>query len=206
MRTLILNSGGIDSTLLLKMYSKPKKDRTSLFFDYGQYSAIPESTLALRNAEMLGIEHIYVKIPFSWGLQKPEERNAYFPYRNLIFFANALSIAEAGGYDRIVFGAIKCPDGDYYKDASPEFISWIREEASRSKIIIDSPLIELTKEQVFDAAKHYKIDFQDTWSCDSPVIEAGYKFTRCGKCNDCIHFKWAIENMGLNTPLVTFAE
>lgn len=199
---LILNSGGFDSTVLLHLAKISGKEFISLFFDYGQYSLIAEDKYSRQNAELLGAkEHIRLKIPLNWGLPIKDKLNAYIPYRNLIFLSYALSIAEAKGVEEIVFGAIKCPIGEYYKDADNGFINWFDSECQMSGINLVTPLINHTKEQVYVMGKNLGIDISDTWSCDSPIIECGYKLTRCGKCNDCTHLKSAIDDGVFNTPL-----
>lgn len=198
---IILNSGGYDSTVLLHLSKLSGKKFISLFFDYGQYSLVAEDKLSRQNAELLGAEeHIRLKLPLYWGIPTIDKLNAYIPYRNLIFLSYALSIAEAKGADEIVFGAIKCPIGEAFKDADNGFINWFDSECLMSNIKLVTPLINLFKEEVFRFGTNLGVNIHDTWSCDSPVMECGYKFIRCGKCNDCTQLKSAIAE-GVINPL-----
>lgn len=204
MKLLILNSGGYDSTVCLEWAIQNNHSATSLFFNYNQHTLEVESKFAQINAEMREIEHKIVNIPLSWGLPSGGY-NVYIPYRNLIFFANALSIAEAENYDGIVSGIIKCPNGDYYSDANPKFVHWFRTECEVAGKKFLTPLMHKTKEEVYELGRRMGIDPVDTWSCDSAVKEFGYLFKRCGKCNDCIFLKDEIAKGNFTTP-VEFSE
>lgn len=205
MKLLVLNSGGYDSTVCLEWALKNNHSATSLFFDYNQHTLEVESKFSRMNAEIRGINHKYVRVPLSWGLPKPDGINQYIPLRNLIFFSNALSIAEAEKFDGIVAGIIKCPAGDYYTDTSPKFISWFRAMSESIGVKFFTPLAHMTKEDVFRFGKDMGIDPSDTWSCDSAEKLYGYNFKRCGKCNDCQQLKSAIEEKIFTTPVEFFS-
>lgn len=205
MKLLVLNSGGYDSTVCLEWALKNNHSATSLFFDYNQHTLEVESKFSHFNATIRDIEHMYVRVPLSWGLPKPDGVNQYVPLRNLIFFSNALSIAEAGEFDGIVAGIIKCPAGQYYKDTSPKFINWFRKMCEDVGIKFITPLSHMSKEDVYKFGRGVGIDPIDTWSCDSAEKLYGYNFKRCGKCNDCKHLKSAIDEKIFTTP-VEFCE
>ena len=205
MKLLVLNSGGYDSTVCLEWAIKNNHSATSLFFDYNQHTLEIESKLARINADMRNIEHLYVRVPLSWGLPIPSKQNQYVPYRNLIFFANALSIAEAHKFDGIVTGIIKCPAGQYHADTDPKFVYWFRSQCEVAGVKFLTPLAHLTKEEVYAQGREYGIGPSDTWSCDSAEKLHGYLFKRCGKCNDCLFLKSEIAEGNFTTP-VDFCE
>lgn len=204
MKLLVLNSGGYDSTVCLEWAIRNGHSASSLFFDYNQHTLEVESKFARMNSEIRGIDFRYVKVPLSWGLPIPTKFNQYVPYRNLIFLSTALSIAEAENFNGIVVGVVKCPPEHYYADSSPQFINWFRKQSEVAGIKILTPLMYKTKEEVYRMGRELNIDPSDTWSCDSAEKMCGYKFIRCGKCNDCMQLKGAIAEGVFNTPLEFF--
>ncbi len=206
MKAIILFSGGTDSTLVLVKALREGKTCLALTFDYGQRHAV-ELDAAQALATHYNVPQKVISLPPSTfaksslvdGTPLPKDRSpeeiqqegistTYVPARNTLFLAYALAQAEIEEADEIHFGANR-HDWNGFPDCQPLFIK-------RFQALIDvatarslqghpprliTPLLEMTKEEIYAAAKHHKIPLEQTWSCYDPTPSR----TPCQRCDAC---------------------
>jgi 7-cyano-7-deazaguanine synthase len=186
-KVLILASGGLDSSVLIALYSALKYEVHTVYFNYGNKNVNMENTkllALLKKYDVHGANAHFVPLSITWsngGCIDQSNSNAYVEMRNLIFLSNAISIAEAYEIQEIAYGAIKIPDP--YPDASEDFVERLDQLAmSTTGAHVVAPLINMTKQEVFDLALKLGIDLEETYSCNYPLTNG----EPCGKCGDCI--------------------
>lgn len=190
MKTLLVASGGYDSHVIANLCTSLGYDCHCLFFDYGQkaYKKEKESLLKLvdnyfpvefRTSEF----YKELKVELKWTLNY--EQSNYFPWRNLVFMAYALSYAEAKKFNMIVTG-INASEMRY-PDTTLEYLTNFEKMCNSVNIKLWTPLQELYKGDVFELGTKLGVDLKDTWSCDySDDVP-------CGKCGSCLDIKRGIE-------------
>ena len=173
--TVILLSGGLDSSTVIGLAKASKAKIFGLSFDYGQRHR-KELNSALTIAKHFEIEEFkIVKLDLSlWGgssltdlkkdlpihgIKLNTIPNTYVPGRNTIFISVALSYAEAINADFIGLG-VNALDYSGYPDCRPDYINKFQELANlankrgreNNPIKLWTPLIDLNKEDIIQLA------------------------------------------------------
>lgn len=180
MKKIILLSGGFDSALMLADESNkdPSHEIYALSIDYGQRHHV-ELDYAEKLAEKYGVvQHkiISMALPYDSMLTGEEMIKSgppVVPNRNAIFLALAIGWAETLDCHDIYIGSNK-DDHDNFPDCRREFFDR-QEEASLYPVHIHTPLINSTKEELFQ--ERGLLDLEETMSC--------YNGTNCGVCDAC---------------------
>ena len=224
MKTLVLSSGGVDSTTALGIaVNKYGKDNViALSMSYGQKHD-KEIKAAIAVSEYYGVEHLFLDLSkiFQYSncsLLKqstdeiPEESYAsqiektggdkpvstYVPFRNGLFLSTAASIALSKECDIIYYGAhADDAAGFAYPDCSPVFNNAMNEaiwEGSGHQLKIEAPFVNMPKAHIIKEGLELKVPYELTWSC----YEGGDK--PCGKCGTCIDRAKAFELNGVADP------
>jgi len=200
-KSVILLSGGLDSSTTLYYALSQGYDCHCLIFDYGQKHK-KEIIQAKAVARKAACKSVVVKISLPWKgsalldnkISVPRGRAldakgipvTYVPARNIIFLSFAASYAEAIGAKTIFIGA-NAVDYSGYPDCRPEFIRSYQAMLARGlktsvegkSIKVETPLIHLSKAQIVKLAVKLKVPLQLTWSC----YNGGTK--PCGVCDSC---------------------
>jgi 7-cyano-7-deazaguanine synthase len=206
-RTVVLLSGGIDSTTTLAIAIAEGYETYALSFDYGQRHQI-ETEAARRVAKSLGAkEHRVAKIDLrvfggsalTDDIDVPKLRLeteiargipiTYVPARNTIFLAYALAWAEVVGASDIFIG-VNAIDYSGYPDCRPEFIGAFEALANLAtkagvegkRFQIHTPLIKFSKTEIVRKAIELGVDLSLTHSCYDPTREG----LACGECDSCL--------------------
>lgn len=202
MKSLVLHSGGLDSTVCLLMAVKAKRSVTSLGIDFGQRHRI-ELEYAKAQCHKYGIIRKILRIDWDKPARViPSRRSlkqiksgvssAFLPGRNALFLA--LACAEAAGINaKEVWIGVNSLDFSGYPDCRPEFIEAFKNMINIAipngpKII--APLLNMTKPEI--AAKAFSLGIKpgDTWSCYQPKITLN-GIVPCSKCDACILHNYA---------------
>lgn len=187
MKSLVLLSGGIDSTVALAH----TKAGLALSVYYGQTHR-RELDAARAIAAHYGVEHHEVNIAAALDIpcaltgqgQIPEghaeQPDATFvPGRNLFLIAIATAWANAWGYGAVVIGA-NADDNHGYPDCRPKFIETLSEATQQGYgVSVWAPLVRMTKKQVIGYGRQLGVPFDLTWSCYRGGSEP------CGRCGAC---------------------
>ena len=218
-RSVILLSGGLDSTTTL-FYAQRRGFKTAaLIFNYGQRHK-KEVERAKAIAHYAGCDYHVVKIALPWKgsalldqhVAIPENRNVdvrgipptYVPARNVIFLSFAVSYAEAIGAARVFIGA-NAIDYSGYPDCRPEFFVAFEDVLSKglksgvegNPIKIEAPFLKKTKAQIIKAGLKLKVPYHLTWSC----YKGGAR--PCGVCDSCILRQRGFAALKVRDPLLS---
>lgn len=192
--SLLLASGGLDSTVLAyKLLSEGKKV-LPVFLKYGQHFADTEyNTLLdvlppslLPHVKVINIEDIYkhshsrmIKEPNLW-LDEVKADDLYLPYRNLLFLSIASSLAQTLGAKEVYSAFINSNHAKEI-DCSKEFFDKLSEILTEyGSIDIKMPFRDLSKADVIELGISLDVPIVKTYSC-----QASSK-TPCGVCPNCV--------------------
>ena len=224
-QTLVLFSGGIDSTTALYWAMARGGTVEALTFDYGQRHRL-EVRAARRICRRLGVlQHILkvdlaqiggscltdIKVPIPsykdiGGL--PEGPPAtYVPFRNGILLALAAAWAEAHGGRDIVCG-FNVIDSPNYPDTRRPFIRAMERAINQGtgaawsgkKFRILAPFTNMKKSEIIKSGLRSGVDYSYSISC------YGGEEAPCGKCSSCLLRKKAWEEVGCRDHLVARLE
>lgn len=187
MKSLILLSGGIDSTVALAH----TKAELALSVNYGQTHR-RELSAAAAIAKHYGVEHHEVNIASALDIPcaltgrgtipdtHAETPDATFvPGRNLFLISIATAWANAWGYGAVVIGA-NADDHNGYPDCRPAFIKRLGQATEAGYgVALWAPLVRMTKRQIITYGRELGIPFDLTWSCYRGGAEP------CGHCGAC---------------------
>ncbi|MGI6493123.1 MAG: 7-cyano-7-deazaguanine synthase QueC [Pelotomaculum sp.] len=219
-RSVVLLSGGLDSTVSLAHALKASEVELCLTFDYGQRSAAQEKKAAAALAQYYRLEHRIIELPFlreitstslidlNTALPEPEAAGlddftaasfnaaaVWVPNRNGIFINIAAAYAESRQCELVITGFNR-EEAVAFPDNSLEFVTAASNALNFStlnKVKVISYTQHLNKLEIMNLGIKLGVPFEYIWSC--------YKGTEkmCGKCESCLRFKRAAEHVGLNT-------
>jgi len=109
--------------------------------------------------------------------------NSYVPFRNGIFLAIAVALAEREGCEALYIGVVQ-EDSSGYPDCSEDFIAKFEQSAlagtaPATRVRICAPLVHLSKAQIVVRAAELGVPLEHTWSCYQDSAQA------CGVCDSC---------------------
>lgn len=192
MKSVVLLSGGIDSTVLLADRHHAGDTITAVTFDYGQ-THIRETDAALKIAQHYAIKCRCIHIPdvfapsalTGWTeipdthAEQPDQTTV--PARNLVMLAIGAAIAEQVGAAVVFIGA-NHDDAAGYLDCRPGFITALDEAVylGTRHVTINAPYLSWSKAQVIEWGRQLGAPIEWTWSC--------YRGdeTPCGRCGACV--------------------
>lgn len=199
MKTILIYSGGLDSTTLLYKLLKNGDEVRCISFDYGQrhkkelqYARrvctrlnVPHTVLDVTSAAelMTGSALTSKNIPVPEGnYQDKTMRSTVVPSRNMIFISIAVAYAVSVGASRVAIG-VHAGDHAIYPDCRPVFIKAMRAAAriaNYQKIELLAPFLFKTKRDIAQLGKRLGVPFELTWTCYKGLVRA------CGKCGACV--------------------
>jgi 7-cyano-7-deazaguanine synthase len=192
MDTLLLFSGGLDSTVLLGYILSLGKNCIALSFDYGQRHK-QELLSAKKIAAHYSVEHLSIHIdPLLFSAAHSSLTNctldvtpetAYVPARNLLFLAHAISFAESRNIPEIYIGA-NAQDTSHFPDCTRAFFDSLQATASlgmKAPISILTPFSSFSKKEIIDLGKQLSVPIELSFSCYDPK-----ESKPCGICPACV--------------------
>jgi 7-cyano-7-deazaguanine synthase len=183
MKTLVLLSGGLDSTVILANLVKSHDECAAIGFNYGQGAADAE----LERADLIAA---FYQVPFEVVALPvlPKTDDVVFAGRNLLFIAAAVACAGVLDCGRIAIG---CNATDWYRfpDCRPAFWTSVKRAVEEAYgLRVATPLLHYTKIDVVQMARELGVDIDMTWSCYQPVLHQP-----CGTCLACNTRREALE-------------
>jgi 7-cyano-7-deazaguanine synthase len=205
MKSIVLLSGGLDSTVNLAKAVNDTEVMLALTFDYGQRAADREITAAGQVAAYYRIPAKVLELGFLKEVTKtalvnldeeiPEmnfteldsdkalvtARQVWVPNRNGLFINIAACYAESLGCQLIVTG-FNAEEAATFPDNSPAFIEAVNSSLSYStlsKVNVLSYTQDLDKTGIIKLGRELDVPFDLIWSC--------YYGDRkmCGRCESC---------------------
>lgn len=209
--TLIVLSGGLDSTTML--YEYKERIALALSFDYGSNHNARELSFAAYHCERLGIPHLVIKLDFikkhftssllSGAADIPEGdysdanmRSTVVPFRNGIMLSVAAGLAENNKLQYLML-ANHAGDHAIYPDCRPEFVEAMDKAVSAGTyngVRLLTPYTRLTKAQIVSRGASLGIDYSKTWSCYRGAEK------HCGKCGTCRERRQAFAEAAVPDP------
>ncbi len=214
---VVLVSGGMDSATAAA-WAAQRYRLAMLHVDYGQRTQARERACFERLVEhfrperSLAVDASYLSRIGGSSLTDPmipvpeddapgEIPSTYVPFRNANLLAIATAWAETIGATRVVIGAVE-QDAPGYPDCRPAFY----EAASRlielgtrpeTHLVVETPLIALTKAQVIRLGTRLGAPYGLTWSCyrsdEAP----------CRHCASCCRREEAFREAGIPDPILS---
>lgn len=219
-RTLVVCSGGLDSSVVAWHHHKTLGQETTLLhFRHEARAQDKEVESVLKLSQHLGTDPIFLDTDFfkvhassvltdetkvistedGTGNGGAEFAHEWVPARNTVFGALALAIAESRGFDVVAFG-INLEESGAFPDNEPEWarmMQTITPYAMKpySPVQISTPVGNMMKSQIVHTGIESGVPFEATWSC----YDGGD--VHCGKCGPCWNRKTAFEMNGKVDPV-----
>jgi 7-cyano-7-deazaguanine synthase len=206
-RTVVLLSGGLDSTTTLAIAHKDGFELNALTFAYGQRHEVEIAAARLIAAHYRVARHVILPIDLrqfggsalTSDMPVPKDRSpeemaaripvTYVPARNTVFLAFALAWAEVLQAADIFIG-VNALDYSGYPDCRPEFIDAFQRLANLAtkagvegqSFTIHTPLIHLSKADIIRRGLELGVDYGLTSTCYDPSANG----VACGRCDACL--------------------
>ena len=180
--TLIVLSGGLDSTTML--YEYRFRIGMAVSFHYGSNHNDRELEFAKLHCERLGIPHLVIRLPFikqffkssllegaeaipEGNYDEENMKSTVVPFRNGIMLSIAAGIAENNKMQYVML-ANHAGDHTIYPDCRPEFVDAMNKAihfGTWNGVQLLTPYTNLTKAEIASKGKELNIDYSETWSC-----------------------------------------
>ncbi len=213
MKTVIVLSGGMDSTTALAWAKQNSNVVGSVHFQYGSKHNSNELTAAKAVAAHYGLELTVVDMPFINRLFKsdllqnggeipeghyadPSMKRTVVPFRNGIMLSIAAGYAESIDSEAVVLGN-HFGDHAIYPDCRVDFINAMNSAiklGTYKEVCIMAPFEKKTKADIAKIGAALGVPYHLTWSC----YKGGEK--HCGKCGTCYERKEAFVDAGVIDP------
>lgn len=220
-KSIVLFSGGLDSTTAIYWALERYEKVFALTFDYGQRNRI-ELDMAGKVAQKLSVPQKILRVdlkqiggssltdtklslPQYEKMEESEEGlpSTYVPFRNGIFLALAAAWAEVTGIKEIICG-FNVIDSPNYPDTRKQFVQAMQEainlgtkaSLSPEKIQIIAPFLKMKKSDIIKEGLSLNVDYSFAISC-----YCGEEIP-CQKCSSCVLRQKAWEEVGLQDPLI----
>lgn len=211
--TIVILSGGLDSTVLLYDLLNRGCHVRALSIDYGQRHKT-ELQFASRLCHALGVEHRVVDLSSIRGLIGASSQTSDVPVphghyaeetmkQTVVPNRNMIMLAVAGGWaittksDSVSYAA-HGGDRAIYPDCREEFVRPLNEaleNADWHRVTISRPFLGMTKADIVERGRALGVPFVDTYSCYEGDPEA-----HCGRCGTCVERKEAFQLAGVADP------
>ena len=217
-KSVVLFSGGLDSTTCLAVAKAQGFEVYALSFNYGQKHVV-ELERAIEIAKHYQVQaHQVLTLPIGdmggssltdANMEVPDHQpsqaipSTYVPARNTIFLSYALGYAEVIGASDIFIGANHI-DYSGYPDCRPDYLQAFENVANLatkagregSHFHIHAPLLELDKAGIIRLGLQHGVNYQQTVSC----YRADNKGYACGSCDSCVYRKQGFVEAGVADP------
>jgi 7-cyano-7-deazaguanine synthase len=216
MKTVLIYSGGLDSTVMLYHLLEAGHTVAALTVNYGQrhYREIESAKTILQR--MPSVQHEIVDLraltPL-WGKNAltdttrevpsghyTEERmkKTVVPNRNMILLSTATAWALSLKADAVAYAA-HAGDHAIYPDCRESFANAMQQAIELSDwhpLTLVRPFVNWSKEQIARRAIELSVPIELTWSC----YQGGN--LHCGRCGTCVERREAFDLAGINDPTI----
>lgn len=206
LKSLVLLSAGLDSTVNLFLAREKTEVLRAVTFDYGQRAAIKELSCARTLAQALQIDHQVISLPFFKEFQnssllnsqlgipvgaqieiddlKTSQKSAqsvWVPNRNGIFLNIAAGIAESLGADTVVPG-FNIEEATTFPDNTQEFMAAVSKSlyfSTANHIEVKCFTTAMNKIEIVHEGQRLGVDWTKAWPCYFAEDQW------CGQCESC---------------------
>jgi len=222
MKSMVLLSSGLDSTVNFYEALKVGKVKLALTFDYGQRAAVREIEKARALANSQRVPHQVVALPFfkdfgqsslievsqslplgadvsidNLGVSQKTAKSVWVPNRNGILMNIAAGFAEALGADFVIPGFNR-EEATTFPDNSESFLKSLDRSFSFStanQVRTHCFTTGLNKTEIVKRGLELGVDWKSVWPCYQAQA------TWCGQCESCQRARRAFHANGLEFPL-----
>jgi 7-cyano-7-deazaguanine synthase len=186
-KTVVLVSGGLDSSVLLYLLKREHSELMPIHVDYGQLAerwewlALGRFCMRARLPPPLRVGASGLgKVPS--GLTRSSkrwERDPFYPGRNLLLASIGGAFGYSRGYRSVAIGLVA---NALYPDQTKEFLSAAQaalSESTGAKFQVSAPLLKLSKVEVVKLGKSLGAPIALTYSCQRGAAQP------CGRCSSC---------------------
>ncbi len=221
MKSVVLLSSGLDSTVAIKEAYDRSDEVLCLTFNYGQRAREKEIEFTKVICELFNVKHVIIDLPwygtFRGALTGKEDlprisgsdldnveitqktaEQVWVPARNVVFLAIAAAFAENYGYDLIVTG-FDAEEAATFPDNTPEFVESFNnmlKYGTLAHIEVYVPLISLDKAGIVKRGLEIDAPLEWSWSCYEG------RERPCGVCESCLRRERAFDAAGAMDPLL----
>lgn len=189
-------SGGMDSSVLLFMAAeRGYKEIHTVTFDYGQRHRREMQCVSFQERNLkekypdikftnkvLDVSYLKDISPTSsltnLDIDNPDiskiagdaQPVSYVPFRNQMFITICCAYAESLGAETVWYGAAQVDSLAGYWDGSQEFVDSINQLTAlnrQHRILIEAPLLSLSKAEIILEGVRLGVQFENTWTCYS---------------------------------------
>tara|TARA_B100001123_G_scaffold449230_1_gene613671 strand:- start:77 stop:796 length:720 start_codon:yes stop_codon:yes gene_type:complete len=194
-------SGGLDSTVILRMACYEGYEIHAVSFNYGQRHFDREMSCAREQGYLHSETHKLLDLLFFKDIAQtsaltnndidvaktrdvlgdPQTVN-YVPNRNMMMLSICSAYAESLGAGTVFHGAALVDSQAGFWDGSVEFLEAINNVNKlnrRDRVKIEAPLIYKSKKEIIELGVELGVDFVTTWTCYEGKLSA------CGECTAC---------------------
>lgn len=226
MRTVVLLSGGLDSSTALALCTHGGDDIYTISFRYGsrhEQCEIEAAEEIRKYYDVSGYAEIHLQeelfhmgaltaddmMPHQTYAELKEAQGpspTYVPFRNGNLISQAVAYAMVVEADRVVIGAHAEDAHNFaYPDCTPEFIGAMAAAVyigTYHKVRLEAPFQYLSKRQIVELGMTLAVPYEHTWSCYDPVYDEDLKqHIACGKCPTCVGRREAFALAGAHDPV-----
>ncbi len=221
MKSIVLLSSGLDSTVAFKEAYDRCDEVVCITFEYGQRANVREISFAKTICEKFKVGHFVISLPWyrtfrgalTGGIEVPRIRReelddtettqktaeqVWVPARNVVFLSIGAAFAENFRYDLVVTG-FDAEEAATFPDNTPEFVERYNEMlklGTLTKTSIYTPLVSMSKTEIVRRGLDINAPLEWSWSCYEG------KEKPCGRCESCLRRHRAFENAGVKDPLL----
>ncbi|MCZ7392357.1 MAG: 7-cyano-7-deazaguanine synthase QueC [Candidatus Methanoperedens sp.] len=221
MKSVVLLSSGLDSTVAFKEAYNRCDEVLCVTFDYGQLASEKEITFAKKICELFNVGHIIISLPWystfrgaltgGGALPKILEselddrevtretaEKVWVPARNVVFLSIGAALAENYKYDLVVSG-FDAEEAATFPDNTPEFVesfNGMLKFGTLTHPSVYTPLISMSKVEIVKRGLEIDAPLEWSWSCYE-----GWE-RPCGVCESCLRRKRAFNSSGATDPLL----
>lgn len=187
MKTVVLASGGLDSSTLMFLLKRERAEMLPVHVNYGQLAEQREWIAVRRFCAAARLPQP-VKVDASGLGQVPSgltrrggrwNSDPFYPGRNLLLATVGAIIGYPRGYRTVALGLVA---NALYPDQTQEFVRTARDALSESlgcKMSVIAPLLQLPKTQVVELGLRAGAPLDRTYSCQRGSVPP------CGHCSSC---------------------
>ncbi len=213
-KSILILSGGLDSTVSAWIAREQTRPLFALTFDYGQRAMKREVESSAATCKILGVRHEIVPLPWLAAITptalvnrgqelpmlkeseldsaktKTTARAVWVPNRNGVFLNIGAAYAESLGANLLVTG-FNAEEGTTFPDNSAPFVRAADEffwYSTMNKVKVTSYTQAMTKREIAAKARGLGIDLGKVWSC----YEGGER--PCRRCESCVRFERAVRD------------
>ena len=215
MKSVVILSGGLDSTTLLYDVVANGDETYALSFNYGQRHSC-ELKCAVTSCQKLSVPHVIVDLgqvgkellqgsALTSDIDVPEGsyeaesmKLTVVPNRNMIMLSLATGYAVSIKADGVFYGA-HAGDHAIYPDCRKEFVKAMQKVTKLCdwhQVELFAPYLDMDKgDIVMRGVMDLGVPYEDTWTCYKGLTRA------CGKCGSCTERLEAFEKAGIKDPI-----